>query len=59
MRCSRAAPALIGSDNGVYVNHTGGWWAPVSGLPDHLVCLEQDDRGNGEAESLGRLQIDD
>ena len=36
-------------------------WACLAyaSLLDHFVRLEQDDRGNGEAEGLGGLQVDD
>jgi hypothetical protein len=30
----------------------------TAGLPDHLRCLEEDGGGNGEAQRLGRLQVD-
>src|SRR5713101_3034376 len=30
----------------------------LAGLPDHLVCLEEERRGDGEAERLGSLEID-
>jgi hypothetical protein len=33
-------------------------WMTTS-LPEHLVCLEEDGGGNGEAERLGGLQVDD
>src|SRR5215470_18557446 len=31
----------------------------LAGLPDHLVRLEEEHRGNGQAEGLGGLQVDD
>src|SRR4029453_1847016 len=33
--------------------------SPYPSLLDHLVCLEEEGRGNGEPESLGGLQVDD
>src|SRR5216683_1053702 len=30
-----------------------------TGLPDHLMRLEEECRGDGEAKGLGRLQVDD
>ena len=31
---------------------------PHRGSPDHLVGLEEEDGGDGEAKSLGRLEVD-
>jgi hypothetical protein len=30
----------------------------LAGLPDHLVCLEEERRGDGNAEGLGCLEVD-
>jgi DDE_Tnp_1-associated len=42
-----------------WCSDNGGFRAPESSSANHLVRLKQDGGGNGEAEGLGRLQVDD
>ena len=41
------------------VQQTGGFWAPEHDLAEHLISLEQEAWGDGQAERLGSLEMED
>jgi len=52
-------PASRGGDPGQGYNNNAGFFAPVSGLPDHLVCLKEEARRDCHAEGYRGLEIND